>query len=155
METLEPILKEHPFFQDFRQEHFDIILGCASNVRFKEGEIIFREGDNAEKFYLVRHGKVAIDIRVSQYRAITIQTIHDGDIVGWSWLIPPHKCRFDCRAIEDTRAIALDGKCLRGKCEKDHDLGYELFQRLTKIFAERLEHTRLQLLNLYDLKEKE
>lgn len=150
METLEPILKEHPFFNGLEQKYFDIMLGCASNVRFKEKELIFKEGDPADKFYLIRHGKVSIEIPISRYRSITVQTIHDGNILGWSWLIPPHQCRFNCRALEDTRAIALDGKCLRGKCEEDHELGYELFLRLTKVFAQRLEYTRMQLLNLYD-----
>ena len=152
MENLGPTLKEHPFFKDLKQEYFDIILGCASNVRFKEGETIFREGDEANKFYLVRHGRVAIDIPVSSSQSVTIQTIHDGDILGWSWLIPPHRSRFLCRALVDTRAIALDGKCLRDKCDNNHDLGYELLKRLTKVFTERLENTRIQLLNLYERK---
>ena len=154
MKSLEPALKEHPFFQDLAQKHFDIIVGCASNVRFKEGDIIFREGDPADKFYLIKQGKIAIDIPITRFRTITIQTIHDGDILGWSWLIPPHRCRFNCQALEDTRVICLDGKCLRGKCEKDHDLGYELFKRLTRIFIQRLEYTRMQLLDHYDINVK-
>lgn len=150
METLEPILKEHPFLHDLKQEHFNIILGCASNVRFREQEIIFHEGDEANKFYLIRHGQVAVAIPTSSHSSITIQTIHEGDILGFSWLIPPHKARFLCRAVGDTRAIAFDGKCLREKCEKDHDLGYELLKRLTKVLSARLQSTRLQLLDLYE-----
>ncbi|MFH1359532.1 MAG: cyclic nucleotide-binding domain-containing protein [Candidatus Omnitrophota bacterium] len=151
METLEPILKEHPFFKDLEQKYFDIILGCASNVRFKAKDIIFRQRDPADKFYLIRHGKVSVDIPIARYRSITIQTIQEGDILGWSWLIPPHLCRFDCQAIEDVRAIALDGKCLREKCEKDHELGYELLKRLAKVFTQRLEYTRMQLLDCYNI----
>jgi CRP/FNR family transcriptional regulator, cyclic AMP receptor protein len=150
METLEPILKEHPFLRDLKQLHFDIILGCASNVRFQEGEVIFREGEEANKFYLIRHGSVAVDIPTSSHSSLTIQTIHEGDIIGWSWLIPPYRARFLCRAMEDTRAIAFDGKCLREKCEQDHDLGYELLMRLTRVLTERLESTRMQLLDLYE-----
>jgi len=149
VENLESILKEHPFFKDLKQEYFDIILGCASNVRFKEGGIIFREGDKANKFYLIRYGRVAIDVSLSNHRSVSIQTIQDGDILGWSWLIPPYRARFLCRAVVDTRAIALDGKCLREKCENNHDLGYELLMRMTKVFTQRLENTRIQLLNLY------
>lgn len=153
METLEPILKAHPFLKDLKQDHFNIILGCASNVRFKEGEIIFREGQEANKFYLLRSGKVAIDIPVSSHSSITIQTVDEGDILGWSWLIPPHQARFLCRALEDTRAIAFDGKCLREKCDRDHDLGFALLIRLTRVLSERLESTRLQLLGLYEGKQ--
>ncbi len=147
MNTLEPILKEHPFFKDLKSEYLDVIVGCASNVRFKAEEVILREGEPADKFYLIRHGKVAIYI--AKPRSITIQTIREDDILGWSWLIPPHRYRFSARAVEDTRAIALDGKCLRGKCDENHEMGYELLKRLVSIFTQRLEATRLQLLDIY------
>jgi CRP/FNR family transcriptional regulator, cyclic AMP receptor protein len=147
METLEPILKKHPFFKDLDQKHLDIIVGCASNVRFKEGEVILKEEESADKFYLIREGKVAIYI--AKPRSITIQTIHAGDILGWSWLIPPYRYRFSARSVGDTRAVALDGKCLRGKCEENHELGYNLLKRIINVLTERLEATRLQLLNIY------
>jgi len=147
METLEPILKKHPFFKDLEKEHLDFVVGCASNVRFKEGEIILREGEAADKFYLIRHGKVAIYIGKS--RSITIQTIQEGDILGWSWLIPPYNYRFNAKAAEDTRAVALDGKCLREKCEKNNSLGYDLLKRLVNVLTQRLEAARLQLLDIY------
>jgi len=148
MKTLEPILKKHPFFKDLEQEYLDFIVGCASNVVFKEGEIIMKENDPADKFFLIREGMAAIDIPISERRIITIQTVGAGDIVGWSWLIPPYRYRFNCRIVEDTRAIVLDGKCLREKCEKNHDLGYELLKRLTGVFTQRLEATRKQIISL-------
>jgi CRP-like cAMP-binding protein len=149
METLEPILKAHSFFQGLEQKYFDFIVGCASNVRFKADEVILQEGEPADKFYLVRAGRVAIYI--AKPSSITIQTIHEGDILGWSWLIPPHRNRFSARAVEDTRAIALDGKCLRNKCENNHDLGYELLKRIVNVLSERLEATRVQLLDIYNM----
>jgi CRP/FNR family cyclic AMP-dependent transcriptional regulator len=151
MESLRPILAAHPFFKDLKDEYLDFIVGCALNVRFKEGEIILKEGEQADKFYLIREGKAAIDINAGNNRLITIQTIHEGDILGWSWLIPPHRNRFNARAVQDIRAIALDGKCLRNKCEENHDLGYELLKRLAVVFTERLEVTRKQLINIYDV----
>ncbi|MFH1552247.1 MAG: cyclic nucleotide-binding domain-containing protein [Candidatus Omnitrophota bacterium] len=144
METLEPILKKHPFFKDLEQEHLDFIVGCASNVVFKEGEIIMKENDPADKFYLIREGMVAIEIT----HTITIQTLQGGDILGWSWLIPPYRYRFNAKVVEKVRAVALDGKCLREKCEKNHDLGYELLKRLTSVFTQRLEATRKQIISL-------
>ena len=80
---------------------------------------------------------------------ITVQTIREGEILGWSWLIPPYRWRFDAKAADLTRAIALDGKCLRTKSEEDHDLGYELMKRFAGIIVERLESARLQLLDVY------
>ena len=150
MRTLEPIIKEHRFFKDLKQEYLDIIVGCGANVRFKAGDIIFKEGQEANNFYLIREGLVAVDVPVGHHNAITIQTMSGGDILGWSWLIPPHQARFNCRASQDTRAIAFDGACLRGKCEQNHDLGYELLMRLTTVVTKRLEATRLQLINLHD-----
>jgi len=149
IENLKPILEKHPFFKDLNQEFLEFIVSCASNVRFREGETILREGESADKFYLVLEGKVEININTAQHRSITIQTLRGGEILGWSWLIPPHRYRFDAKAVEDTRAIALDGKCLRKKCEENHELGYELLKRLAGVFTQRLEETRKQLINIY------
>jgi CRP/FNR family cyclic AMP-dependent transcriptional regulator len=149
METLEPILSEHAFFRDLPPAHLKIIVGCASNVKFEPGEFLFREGGDADRFYLIRHGRVALQIFTTHKGPVTVQTISPGDVVGWSWLIAPYHWHFDAQAMEPTRAIALDGKCLRGKCEDDHNLGYELMKRFAHIMEERLQATRLQLLDLY------
>lgn len=150
METLEPILAEHPFFKGLEKHYIELIVGCSSNVRFDAGKSVFRAGEEANEFYLVRHGKVALEVYVPGRGPITIETISEGEILGWSWLIPPYHWRFDARAVDLTRAIALDGKCLRDKCEKDHDLGYELLKRFADIIVQRLEATRLQLLDVYN-----
>jgi CRP-like cAMP-binding protein len=149
METLERLLAEHPFCQGMEKGHLELLTGCASNVRFDGSQYIFRQGEEANNFYLIRHGKVAIEIHAQERGGIILQTVDEGDVVGWSWLVPPHRWTFDARAVELTRAIALDGKCLRKKCEEDHDLGYELFKRFTQIMAERLEAARLQLINIH------
>jgi len=151
METLKPILQAHPFFKDLKPEFLDFITGCATNVRFKENEVIVRENESADKFFLLREGNASITIELPGKNSIAMQTIHAGDILGWSWLIPPHRYRFTCYALTDVRAIALDGKCLRKKCEDNHDLGYELLKRLASIFTQRLEVTRKQLIDMYDI----
>jgi len=148
--NLEPILKQHQFFKDLKPEYFEFIVGCASNVIFKQGDFIFRENEPADYFYLIREGLVAIEIAIPGKKPVVIQTVGPGDILGWSWFFSPYKARFNCRSNEEVRAISLDGKCLRDKCEKNHDLGYELFKRLAKVFTDRLEATRMQLLSLYD-----
>jgi CRP-like cAMP-binding protein len=150
METLETILEKHPFLKGLAPAHIKLITGCASNVKFETGEFIFREGNQANEFFIIRHGKVALDIYSPTRGAITIDTIDEGEILGWSWLIPPYNWHFDARALTLTRAIALDGKCLRQKCENDHDLGFELLKRFAHIMEQRLEATRLQLLDLYN-----
>ncbi len=150
MKELEAILKEHPFFRSLDRKLIEFIAGCGRNVAFKEGDVILKEGGDADKFYIIRHGRVAIYI--AKPSSITIQTIREGDILGWSWLVPPHKYRFSARAVEDTRAVALDGKCLRAKCEENHELGYNLLKRLVNVLTARLEATRIQLLDIYNNK---
>jgi len=149
METLEPLLAEHPFFKGLEPHHIRLLVGCASNVRFNPGEFLFREGEEANKFFVIRYGKVSVEVYQPQKGPLTIQTLGDGDVLGWSWLVSPYQWRFDARAMELTRAIALDGKCLRGKCEDDHGLGYELLKRFAGMIADRLEATRVQLLDIY------
>ncbi len=149
METLKPILADQPFLKGLAGVHLDLMAGCASNVRFSAGEFLFREGEEANHFYLVRHGRVAIEVFAAQRGTLTIETIGEGDLVGWSWLVAPYHWRFDARAIELTRAIAFDARCLRGKCEHDHDLGYELLKRFALVIEQRLQATRMQLLDLY------
>ncbi len=149
METLKPLLAEHPFFEGLEPRHLDLIVGCATNVRFDAGTFIFREGEEANAFYIIRHGQVALEIFVPQRGPITIETIGQGEVLGWSWLFPPYHWHFDARAVTLTRAIALDGKCLRTKCEEDHDLGYQLVKRFAHIIMQRLQATRLQLLDVY------
>lgn len=147
--TLEPILARHPFFKDLEQPYLQLLVGCASNVVFKEGETIARQNDAADVFYLVRQGKVAVGFHAPERGAVTIQTLGGGDILGWDWLVPPYKWHLDARAIEQTRAIALDGKCLRGKCAADPRLGYEFLMRFTQVVVEQLEATHVQLLDLF------
>ncbi|MBZ5553660.1 MAG: cyclic nucleotide-binding domain-containing protein [Acidobacteriia bacterium] len=149
LDTLQPILAEHPFLSDLSPRHLDLVVGCASNVRFEAGRYLFREEEEANQFYIIREGKVAVEIRTPNRGSLTVQTVSAGEILGWSWLLPPYQWHFDARAVEPTRAIALDGKCLRVKCESDHDLGYELLKRFAHIMEQRLEATRLQLLDIY------
>lgn len=149
MESLERIIAEHPFFVGLDDSFTNLMVSCASNVRFKAGTYILREGDPANTFYLIREGKVALEILAPQRKPIIVSTLSVGEILGWSWLLPPFQWKFDARAVDDVRAIALDGKCLRTKCEENHDLGYEVLKRFVQIMELRLEATRLQLLDVY------
>ena len=149
MKTLEPILAEHPFFKGLKPEYLQLVTGCASNVRFDTGVYMFREGEEATRFYLLRQGKVALEVFAAQRGPITIETIEAGEVMGWSWLFPPYQWHLSGRVIEPTRAIALDGTCLRAKGEADHDLGYELMRRVAVIMMDRLQATRIRLLDIY------
>jgi CRP/FNR family transcriptional regulator, cyclic AMP receptor protein len=149
METLESIIAEHHFFAGLESYYTSLLTGCAANVRFAPGTYIFKEGEEANEFYLIRSGKVALEIFAPHRNPIVVETLAEGDILGWSWLLPPYLWKFHAHAVQDTRAIALDGKCLRTKCEENHDLGYEVLKRFAQIMEQRLEATRLQLLDVY------
>jgi len=149
VEDLERIIKEHQFFAGLDPAFCNLICGCAKNVRFEAGEYLFHEGTAADQFYLVRHGRVALQLTAPGRGAMTFQTIGEGEVVGVSWLIPPYRWTFDAKALELVRAIALDAACLRNKCESDHHLGYEMMKRFMPVLIQRLQATRLQILDVY------
>ncbi len=152
MEKIKDLLSAHPFFKGISDTHLDLLAGCGSNVHFKKGDKIMDEGEDANYFYVIRKGAVALDIDGGHRGSIRIQTIEEDEILGWSWLIPPHKWTFNACAVEDVSATALDGVCLRKKCAADHELGYELLRRFSTVLAKRLEWTRMQLLDVYGVK---
>jgi CRP-like cAMP-binding protein len=147
-QTLEKIIADQPFFTELESYYTSLLVSCASNMRYQAGVYILREGEEANQFYLIRQGRVAIEILMPQRRAIILDTLGEGEILGWSWLLPPYHWKFHARAVDAVRAIALDGKCLR-KCEQNHDLGYELPKRFSRIISHRLDATRIQLLDVY------
>ena len=150
MLTIDALLDDVPALAGLPAEHRELIAGCGTNRVFAAGEHLMSEGEPASDFYVLRRGDVALETFVPQRGALVIETLHDGDLVGWSWLVPPYRTMFDARALSPTHAMCFDGACLRAKCEKDHDLGYELLSRFTGVIVERLQATRLRLLDLYD-----
>jgi len=148
METLERIIAEHPFFAGLESYYVGLLVGCASNVRFEAGTYLFKEGEEANEFYLIRAGKIALEVFAPQRKPIIVSTLGEGDILGWSWLLPPYEWRFHARVVENTRAFALDGKCLRTKCDQNHDLGYELLKRFGQVMEGQLVAAHYQLLDL-------
>ena len=149
METIQAILTAHPFFADFPPHHVELVAGCAWNVHFDGGRFIFHEGEDADKFYLIREGKVGLHIASERRGPLTLLTLGPGEILGWSWMFPPYRWKFSAKALEPTRAFAIDGMCLRGKAEQDHDLAYELLKRFARVSGSRLETMRLQLVAAY------
>jgi CRP/FNR family transcriptional regulator, cyclic AMP receptor protein len=147
--TIDSLIAEHAFFKGLDEAYLTLIAGCGANVRFEAGQHLGREGDPADRFYAIRQGKVAIDVFVPNRGIVTVQTVSEGELVGWSWLFPPYRWRFDARAVDLVRATSFDGACLRQKCEQDPRMGYELMKRFVRVVSNRLEATRLQLLDVY------
>src|SRR6266480_2573975 len=145
--SLPGLVAEHPFLQGMTPEHLAILTECAMFAEFKKGEVIFREGDPANRFFLIRSGRVELEAKVPERDHMLIQTIGPGDVLGWSWLFPPYYWHLDARAVEPTSAIFFYGTRLRERCERDHDLGYSLMKRMAAIVIQRLQATRRQVIN--------
>ncbi len=142
-------LASYSFFEGMKKEHLDLLSGQVSKDTFKTNEYVFEEKQEASKLYLILKGKVSIEMTSPEGKPFSIQTLNQGDILGWSWLIPPHEWRFSARSMENTELLIIDGEFIRKKSEKDHDLGYEIFKRLADIFVQRLDATRRQLFEMY------
>jgi CRP/FNR family transcriptional regulator, cyclic AMP receptor protein len=146
---LEQIVCEHPFCVGLAAEHCELIGGCGRNVRFDRGAYLFREGEPADAFYLIRHGRVALEIIAPGRGALRFLTLNEGEIAGLAWLVPPYRWGYDAQALELVRAIAIDATCLRDKAERDHDFGYEIMKRFMTMLIERLHAAQLQMLDVY------
>ncbi len=149
MENLGRVISEHPFCKGLEAHAVDLLTNCSSNVRLLPGHHLFREGTEANQFYLIREGKISLESPAPQSPCVSVEYVEAGEVLGWSWLVPPHRWRFGARAVEPVSAIAVNGKCLRAKCEKNSDLGYALLKRSVEILGQRLEATRFRLLDLY------
>ena len=149
MATIDEILHGVPLFAGLSDDALSLIAGCGGNVHFDSGDLLFRQGDPADTFFVLRDGSVALDTYVPARGALTIDTIEARDVVGWSWLFAPYRWHFDARALVPLRATAFDGVCLRGKCEADPKLGYDLISRFAQVMIDRLQSTRLRLLDIY------
>jgi CRP/FNR family cyclic AMP-dependent transcriptional regulator len=149
MTTMEELLGGHPFFAGLGTSAVQLIAGCAANVHVGAGDYIFGAGEAASRFYVIRHGRVALEVHSPARGPLVIDTMDEGEVLGWSWLVPPYRYFGDARAVTPVSAIAVDGTCLRGKCEADSELGYQLLKRVTAVMYQRLESARVRLLDLY------
>ena len=150
MQSIEQLLAEHPFFLGLKTEHIKLLAGCATTARVEGGEFLFRDGEMARAFYVVRHGGIAIATITPHEGLVVIQTVGDGDVLGWSWLLPPYRWHFGAYATEPTTLVALNAACVRGKCESDPEFGFEIMRRFAQVMASRLEAMHLQLMNVYE-----
>jgi CRP/FNR family transcriptional regulator, cyclic AMP receptor protein len=151
METrgLNSLIRELPAFAGLAAEYCNAIGGCARNVRFDKGDYLFREGEPADAFFLIRHGRVALQIAAPGRGPLRFLTINAGEIAGEAWLVPPYRWIFDAQALELTRALSIDARCLREKAEENHDFGYAMMKRFMAMLVERLHAAQLQMLDVY------
>ena len=154
LKSIKDLLAEAPFFEGMEDRHIEFLSGCGEIVHFEEGEFLSKEGEEANNFYLILKGEVAVESYVPAKGAMMISRIKEGGISGYSWLFPPYRSQFDTRALTQVKAIQLNGKCLRGKAESDHELGYQLMNKFTQMILQRMQDTRRQMLDIYGTEQK-
>ena len=147
--SLAELVSAHPLLAGLPGDAVASVAGCAQNTSFAPGDLLLAESDPANTLYLLRRGTVAIEVHSPGTGPIVIETLGPGAAVGWSWLVPPYRWHFDARAVDAVGAVAVDGACLRDKAQADPALGYELMKRVAGVLLERLQMTRIRLLDLY------
>lgn len=148
-ESIEKILREHPLLEDLPEDSASTLMSCVSSCRFGTDEYLFRAGDRANRFFLIRTGTVRVEFPFPSGEGIPIQTLKAGEVLGWSWLMEPYKRHFDARALEEVRCLSVEGPRLLEILEDDHDLGYLLLKKFAGMTVHRLRATQLQLLALH------
>ena len=146
-ENLDADIAAHPFLLGLTEHHLRLLADCAIRVAFEADHVLFREGETANRFYLIERGEVLLETDAVDGHTVVIDTIGNGDLLGWSWLFPPYAWRFTARASEATTAIFFYGTILREYCEKDHTLGYELLKRMSEVMTRRLQQARAKLVD--------
>jgi CRP-like cAMP-binding protein len=144
-DKLAEIISNHAVFKRLPPEHLAMLLDVAMFTGFKKDEVIFREGDSANRFYLILKGEVALESPIRDAKPVLIQTIGSDDVLGWSWLLPPFYWHFDARATKPTEAIFFYGTWLRETCEKNPAFGYEMMKRMAAVVVNRLQAARKEL----------
>ena len=149
MQSLEDLLADHSFFAGLERDTLALIAGCASNLHYRPGEYLFRQGGAADRFYVLRRGQVQLEVAAPERGPLALETYGEGDVLGWAWIVPPYRWEADAQSTEHTDVIAFDGLCLRIKCDENPALGYELLKRAARAMNTRLFGALVRLLDLY------
>jgi len=147
-ETLVAVLQKHPFVGEFQPQHIEKLSALAKEVQFERDNVIFHEGDECHDFYLIVQGRVALEIEAPGH-TFRVQTLHEGDELGWSAILMGRGKHFQARALQPVKALAFDGVALLDACRADPAFGFALMYRMLGVVSERLQATRLQVLDMY------
>ena len=141
--------REARVFEQLDGAKLALVGDGARDVQFSPGQLVFHRGASADHFYIVDRGSVALETYLPGTGSFVIETLGPGDVLGWSWLFPPFRWHFDARAVDEVSATEFDAARVRDACERDPELGFELMRRFARVIIERLQYTRLRLLDVY------
>ena len=149
-QTIEDYLSTHAFFSGMEGSFVKFLSNSATELRIKEGEVLFQQGKRADKFYLLRNGRISVQVPALMGPVLEIQALDKDQILGWSWLIPPYRWNFLARALEDSDLLEFDGSAILARCEEDPNFGYELFKRFASLMSKRLDAARQKMMDQWN-----
>ena len=147
MSEKQDYLASHAFFKGMNQDFVKLLSEFVTEKHFAEGEVLFQPGKPADRFYLVRSGRVSVQVPALVGPPLELQVLDENQLLGWSWLIPPYRWNFLARAVEETEVYEFDGSAILARCEADPEFGYELFKRFTALMSERLDASRQKMMD--------
>lgn len=146
-QLIEDYLSNHAFFNGLDGDFIKFLKNSATELQIKAGDVLFQQGQPADKFYLLRNGRVSVHVPALMGPTLEIQALGADQILGWSWLIPPYRWSFQARALEDSNVLEFDGSAILARCEADPKFGYELFKRFATLMSERLNAARQKMMD--------
>ena len=149
-QSIEDYLPTHAFFSGLDDSFMKFLSDSATELRVKKGDVLFQQGERADKFYLLRNGHMSVQVPALMGPTLEIQTLGEDQILGWSWLIPPYRWNFQARALEDSDLLEFDGSAILARCEEDPKFGYELFKCFATLMSERLNAARQKMMDQWD-----
>ncbi len=148
-QTLVKTVADQSFFAGLRDGQIAVLTDIADEIEVPAGKAVFEEGGHADSAYIIIDGRVALELDVSHRAHHIVQTLHEGEVLGWGWLFPPYRWSFSALALENLRLIRFDAERLRAAHEADCELGYEMMKRFARVMTSRLAAARLQLVDFY------
>jgi CRP-like cAMP-binding protein len=148
-EKLVNAMRGHEALHGFQPQDVQRLATRGNEMRFEPDQLIFQQGERSTNFYLIVSGRIALE-SIGGEQVIPVMTLNEGEEMGWSALFSNGLTHFQARAISLVHVIAFDGQKLHEECEQDAAFGYVMMKRLLEIVTERLDATRMQLLDLYE-----
>ena len=147
---IDDYLSTHAFFSGMDESFLEFLTDCATELALKKGDVLFRQGKLADKFYLLREGQISIQVPALVGPSLEIQHLGNDQLLGWSWLIPPYRWNFLARAETDCKLLEFDGLPILARYEGDPQFGYELFKRFAALMSERLDAARQRMMDQWN-----
>ena len=146
-QSISDYLSSHAFFSGLDDSFMEFMVDAVGELSIEKNHILFRQGERADKFYLIRNGQVSVQVPAIMGPTLEIQSLGENQLLGWSWLMPPYRWNFQARAVVDSDLLEFDGSAILARCEQDPKFGYELFKRFAALMSERLDAARQKMMD--------